>query len=207
MKNKLLPLVLLVSIFLLNDFLFIGIRSYQGWLLVDYGSRLLAIGAIAWLIRAGKNSPADFGFRKISPAPFAFWTIALSVSGVLIDRSAGAYLQKLLPPTALAHYPVIHNSVIKALDLSIGLALVSVSEEAVFRGYFFTVVRDRIPDRAILVALSCVVFGLIHWSSGLAAVLVTAAWGVLPMVSVMKTGSILPAVIAHYVTDFVFFLS
>ena len=206
MKNKLWPLAILVSIFIFNDLLFIHIRSYVCWLTVDYGSRALAIFFSIYLIKTRKSTIADFGFVKMPLRTFMFWAAALSVTGILIDQLVGAFFQKIMPPTALAHFPKIDNGIIKALDLSAGMLLVSVSEEAVFRGYFFSAAKGRMKNTAVFVAVSCAVFGLIHWSSGLDAVITTAIWGILPMVSVMRTGSILPALVAHYVTDFVCFV-
>ena len=50
--------------------------------------------------------------------------------------------------------------------------------------------------------VSALLFGLIHWSTGLHAVISAALWG-LPMVAMIRTGSVVPAMISLYVTDLV----
>ena len=56
-----------------------------------------------------------------------------------------------------------------------------------------------------VIAISCCLFGLIHWSAGLHAVIATAIWGILPMIALIYTGSLWPAIVAHFVTDVVAF--
>ena len=130
------------------------------------------------------------------------WPLLLTVSGILIDQVGWRFLEEILPHTELASMPKIKNSFMNIFDLTFGVALVALSEEAVFRGYFFSALHHRLSPRA-LVGLSAVLFGMIHWSQGLHAVVSTALWGILPMVCMVRTGSIIPGLIAHYSTDVV----
>jgi len=199
-------LIALTLIFVLNDFAFIPIKSYAGWLAVDYLSRILALAVIFFLIRSKRCAPADFGFVKIGLRPLIAWAAVLSVTGILIDRFVWQFLKGALPPTEVFSFPAADNNLMKLFDLTVGMVLVSVSEEAIFRGYYASVLGRYLKNPAVLVAVSCVIFGFIHWSGGLHAIMTAAIWAVLPMISVLKTGSILPAVIAHWATDFVYFL-
>jgi len=200
--RRLIILAVLSSVFLLNDFLFLTAKSYGMWLLIDYGSRLLAVGIAFALVRRKISGAAEFGLTGIPFRSGLLWLLLLTATGILIDQVGWRFLKQLLPLTQLASMPKIDNSFVYIFDLTFGVALVAASEEAVFRGYCFTALHDRLAPR-VLVALSAVLFGMIHWSQGLHAVLSTALWGILPMVSMVKTRSIIPAVISHYITDLV----
>ncbi len=200
--RRLVILALLSSIFLLNDYLFMMAGSVAAWLTIDYGSRLLAIGIVFYLIHHKTSTLAEFGLVRIPLRSGLFWMLLLTVTGVLIDQVGWRVLEQVLPNTQLASMPKIVNPYINMFDLTIGVALVAVSEELVFRGYCFSALRDRWRPLA-LVAVSAVLFGLIHWSQGLHAIVSTALWGILPMVAMVRTGSIVPAMIAHYITDLV----
>ena len=195
-------LAVLSSIYLLNDFLFMRTTSYGEWLAVDYGSRFLAIGIILCLLKQRISLPAEFGLKRIPLRQGLMWMLLLTLTGVLIDQAGGRFFEKILPHTQLAVMPKIGSPLVKTFDLTFGVALVAVSEEIVFRGYCYSALHGRMSPR-LLVPVSALLFGLIHWSTGLHAVISAALWGVLPMVAMIRTGSVVPAMIAHYVTDLV----
>jgi len=200
--KRLVILAVLSSIFLLNDFLFMMARSVAAWLTIDYGSRFLAIGIVLYLIRQKISRPSEFGIKSIPVRSGIFWMLLLTVAGLLIDQVGWRFLEQVLPNTQLASMPKIKNTYVNCFDLSLGVALVAVSEEIVFRGYFFSALQDLWPRWAV-VAASVVLFGFIHWSQGLHAIVSTALWGILPMVAMARTGSVFPAMIAHYITDLI----
>lgn len=201
-KRRLAILAALSSIFLLNDFLFIAAKGYVAWLLIDYGSRFLAIGIVVYVIRQKISRPAEFGLTIISLRKGLLWTLLLTITGVLIDQAGWRFFERVLPNTQLASMPKIGNPLMNIFDLTFGVALVAVSEELVFRGYCYTALRDRLSP-ALLVPASALLFGLIHWSTGLHAIVSTALWGILPMAAMIRTGTVVPAMIAHYITDLV----
>lgn len=200
--KHLVILAILSSIYLLNDFLFMRARSYGEWLAVDYGSRFLAIGIILCLLKQRISLPAEFGLKRIPLRQGLMWMLLLTLTGVLIDQAGGRFFEKILPHTQLAVMPKIGSPLVKTFDLTFGVVLVAVSEEIVFRGYCYSALHGRMSPR-LLVPVSALLFGLIHWSTGLHAVISAALWGVLPMVAMIRTGSVVPAMIAHYVTDLV----
>lgn len=200
--RRLVILAVLSSIFLLNDYLFMMARSAAAWLMVDYGSRLLAIGIVLYLIRQKISAPAEFGLRGLPIRPFLWWMLLLTVTGVLIDQVGWRFLEQVLPDTHLTSMPKIRNPLVNLFDITFGVALVAVSEEIVFRGYCFSALQGLWP-RWVIVAASAILFGMIHWSQGLHAIASTALWGILPMAAMARTGSVVPAMIAHYVTDLI----
>ena len=195
-------LAILSSIYLLNDFLFMRAGGYAAWLEIDYGSRLLALGIILFLLKQRLSLPAEFGLTLIPWRRGLKWLLLLTVTGVLIDQIGWRFFEIILPNTQLASMPRIANPFIKTFDLTFGVVFVAVSEELVFRGYCYSAFKDRMSPPAII-AVSAVLFGLIHWSLGLHAVISAALWGVLPMAALIRTGSVLPAMVAHYITDLV----
>ena len=200
--RRLVILAVLSSIFLLNDFLFMASRGYVQWLLIDYGSRLLAILFVLILIKRGISRPADFGLRRIPFRPGLLWALLLTGVGILIDQVGWRFFEKILPFTQLVSMPKIESPALNVIDLTLGVLLVAASEEIVFRGCCYHALHDRMGPW-LLVPLSAVLFGFIHWSTGLHAVVSTAIWGVLPMVAMIRTGSVIPGMIAHYLTDLV----
>lgn len=201
-QRKELSLFFLAAIFLLNDYLFIPARGYAAWLLIDYASRISAIGIIIYLIKTRMARPSEFGLVTINLKQGIAWSIVLTLTGILIDQVGWRFFMKVLPATQLiSAYPKITNRYVDAFDLTVGIVLVSVSEELIFRGYFYSVVKHYVKKPFVLVVLSAFVFGLIHWSMGLHAIVTTAIWGILPMVVMVRTGSVIPALIAHYLTD------
>jgi hypothetical protein len=201
-KGRPVILAILSSVYLLNDFLFMRAGSYGEWLAVDYGSRFLAIGIILCLLKQKISLPYEFGLKRIPLRQGLMWMLLLTLTGVLIDQAGWRFFEKILPNTQLAMMPKIGSPFVKTLDLTFGVALVAVSEEIVFRGYCYSALHGLMSPR-LLVPVSALLFGLIHWSTGLHAVISTALWGVLPMVAMIRTGSVVPAMIAHYITDLV----
>jgi len=102
-------------------------------------------------------------------------------------------------------YPSYDNNFIKIFDLTIGIMLIAFTEEIIFRSYYLFVLRERIKSKILIILVSCIVFGLSHWSLGLHSIITTAIWGIMSMISLIITKSIWPAIIAHYLTDFVAF--
>ena len=200
--KRLVILAVLSSIFLLNDFLFMRAKGYVGWLEIDYGSRFLALGIIFSLLQQKISNLTEFGLTSIPFRRGIVWMLLLTVTGILIDQVGWRFFERVLPYTQLAAMPKIENPIVKIFDLTFGVALVAVSEEIVFRGYCYSALKDRMSPQ-LLVVISALLFGLIHWSTGLHAIVSTALWGVLPMVAMIRTGSVIPAVIAHYLTDLV----
>lgn len=57
----------------------------------------------------------------------------------------------------------------------------------------------------MIVAVSSVAFGLIHWSQGLHAVLITSIIGTVFMIAYVKTRSLPAIMLAHFAIDFIDF--
>ncbi|MBW2062216.1 MAG: CPBP family intramembrane metalloprotease [Deltaproteobacteria bacterium] len=111
----------------------------------------------------------------------------------------------ILPQTQLGTWPKIENPVLDKIDLSLGLILVGLVEEIIFRGLCVRLLRKYFSSVWVVFFLSSLIFGLIHWSLGLHAIITTALWGILPLMVMWKTGSVIPSIVAHIVTNVISF--
>jgi membrane protease YdiL (CAAX protease family) len=152
------------------------------------------------------------------------WTLATTAYACIVMKYVEPWLGQRLPNTSLLKYPSLAGA-FKIFDLSVGVALVAITEEAVFRCLS---IRALSPDSGTLqrfnnkceivspsideygnyrhiswyaILVSCVLFGLIHWSLGVDAIISTTLWALLPTIALLQTSSLWPGLVAHYITD------
>lgn len=80
------------------------------------------------------------------------------------------------------------------------VVLAPVTEELFFRGFLYRSLRARLPVLAAVLAAG-VPFGLVHWSTGVAATLPLTVLGVAFCLIVERTGSIYPVIALHSVVN------
>lgn len=195
----------LVLPFFLNDFFFAVAVEAEAWLFVDYATKALVLYAALWLVFVKRLNQAELGLNPLSRSPFLRWTAVLTLLGVAIDQLVPLALGPWFPSWRFFSFPELYDDRILYLDLSFGLALTAVAEEVIFRGLLVFMLLARYQNAAVAVVVSSLLFGLMHWGLGPALVINAFLWGILPALSVIKTRSIYPAVVAHYVTNFVDF--
>lgn len=159
----------------------------------------VAFAVAAWLAWRARLTRRDLGLTGLSPARFLKWT-ALTLGGLLVVWGLAAVLgaSRLKVVEPITHAPENLGHWL----LWIGLALTAgTTEEFVMRGYGigFWVRRGANPWVAA-VAMS-ILFGSLHLYQGPHAVVVLATWGFIFSVSYLRTGSILPGVVAHAIVD------
>jgi membrane protease YdiL (CAAX protease family) len=99
----------------------------------------------------------------------------------------------------LSSVPQITNVVVRAVDLSFGLLLVALSEELVFRRMLFSLFQSK---RALyVIALSALVFALIHLTSGVSNAINALVLGILLGIAFWITRRVSICVIVHYIID------
>lgn len=205
-RRHLVAFALLAAPFYLNDFAGIFIRDWRTWLAIDYVAvKLFPLAAIAWLVASRRMTPADFGLVPQPAAAFLGAFAAATIVGTLIDQNAYALLAGLPGYRALGAMPEIRSDFWNRFDLGIGLLLVGIVEELVFRAYACTVISRYTTRSAAIIAASSVAFGLIHWSLGLNAVLVTAVIGAVYMAIYLRTRSIAALALAHFLVNYIDF--
>ena len=201
-----LVLILLVSPFYLNDFASIFIKDWRLWLFIDYaGVKLFPFVVTLWLIRSKKMRLTEFGLTIQSIPSFFIAFVVVVLVGTVIDQNGYQLITKLPGYPPLGCMPAIKSPVWDWIDLTLGLLLVGIFEELVFRGYMHTFISRFTKSSFAIVAISSVAFGLIHWSLGLHVVLITSIIGAVFMVVYMRTRSLPPVMLAHFAINFIDF--
>jgi membrane protease YdiL (CAAX protease family) len=198
-------LLFVLAVFFLNDFFFMWAVNPWAFFIVDY----LFKGFITvWAVLKAAQSPrirSFFSLPQDKIPMLVLWFLALPLVGVFIDQWVWRWLAEILPrPEWQLYYPDLQGPLHEVFDLTVGVGLVAVAEEFVFRAYL----EERLPKDFpswLRFFIPMALFGLIHWGHGYTAILATFLWGVLPAISVKTTGSLWPAIVAHFITNFVAF--
>lgn len=199
-------LLLLAGPFYLNDFASILVSDWRVWLAIDYVCvKLLPLAIVLWLIRGGQMAWADLGLTAQGKLRLFVAFAAVTLVGTLIDQNGYLLVERLPGYPALGGMPEITSRAWNGFDLTVGLLLVGVCEELVFRGFMSHFLRRYTDSPMAIVAISSAAFGLIHWSLGLHAVLVTAFIGAVFMLAYLFTRSLPAIMLAHFSVNFIDF--
>jgi uncharacterized protein len=196
----------LVLPFYINDFSSIFIQDWRWWLGIDYVLvKLVPLAGAAWLIRTGQFSCQELGCKPQRVGLFIAWTLGLTLVCTLIDQNAYTLTTNLPGYAPLGAMPAITSPLWDWIDLTLGLALVALCEELVFRGYLHAIFRQMAMPPVVIIVMSSTAFGLAHWCLGLPAVLITGLIGAVLMTAYMRTGSLYAMVLAHFLINFIDF--
>ncbi|MBK8159715.1 MAG: CPBP family intramembrane metalloprotease [Rhodospirillaceae bacterium] len=181
-------------------------RLYQDapfpWLMADYAGRLAAIGVVL-VLAAGR-----WCLRRPERLQAGLLEVGLWVGGIVLLFHAmplGDLLSRILPESVLGEYPR-PSGWLYFVDLTLGLALVAVHEELVFRKLGYHALKSVLRSELAIVIVSALVFGLYHWWRGAAGIIGAALYGLLAMPCYRLTGSLWPIVFAHFLVDYIAFV-
>ncbi|MFH1428882.1 MAG: CPBP family intramembrane glutamic endopeptidase, partial [Candidatus Margulisiibacteriota bacterium] len=195
-KNKLytLILILLITPFYLNDISNIYVKDWRWWVFIDYVSvKLFPLIVVTLLIINKKMKAEELGLKLQPIMPFITVFLMVTFIGTLIDQNAYKLIAQFPGYHSLGNMPIIKSSAWNWADLTVGLLMVGIFEELVFRGFMCAYLNRYTKNRFAIVLISSLAFGLIHWSGGLHVVLVTSVIGAVFMIAYLKTRS-LPAI-------------
>ena len=194
-------LVLLATLpFFLNDFVFLQTKTALAWLAADYGSKLLALGIVFGVAPIRRALSGTLALKRPAweTAILALLAWAFIVG---VDHFFRAVVPIEVEAMALFKYPKLASPVLYWTDVTYGLLLTAISEELVFRGVFAGLLARYFTGEAALALASAVLFASVHWSHGLTAMIVAFLAGLALMALYRRTGSLLPAMAAHYLVD------
>lgn len=189
-------LIIGAAVFLLND-AFLSTESAVTWIVLDYGSRVLVVGACLWA--APLRQLQLIHPRSVVEA--AAWAAMMLVGTIVTDH----LLRQIFPAGGLFSYPALQGRALLTIDTVFGIPLVALSEELLSRGLFFAWTNQRGWRGATTVVGSAVLFAAFHWSLGPASILTATLFGVLSMLSVLITRSLWSALLAHWLADLILF--
>lgn len=193
----------LAALFLLNDFVFIVFDGSPAVYIADILWRLLVIAIIAAPFARKHAMEPDAPCESI---PFiTVLSVAAFLTCYIIATWGAAWLQSAFGAAQLFRYPVIEDMTLKWLDLTIGLLLVAVAEELVFRRLAWKTLAARGFSTVGIVFWSSLIFGVIHWATGLASVVSAGFTGVILMLLYRYSGRLWPCVLVHWAINFAIF--
>ena len=194
----------MITPFYLNDLSNIYVKDWRWWVFIDYVSvKLFPLLVVAWLIVNKKMKTEEFGLKLQPVLPFVTVFLTVTFIGTLIDQNAYKLIAKLPGYLPLGAMPIIKSSAWNWADLTVGLLMVGIFEELVFRGFMCAYLDTYTRNRFAIVLISSIAFGFIHWSSGLHVVLVSSIIGAVFMIAYLKTRSLPAIMLAHFAINFI----
>jgi membrane protease YdiL (CAAX protease family) len=167
--------------------------------------KLYPLLLVAWLIKSGKTKHYEVGLNSQPPLSFFIVFVVTTLIGTILDQNAYKLIAKIHRFPALGAMPLITNPFWNWVDLTFGLLMVAIVEELVFRGYMFAAIREHTSSKPLIVIISSLAFGLIHWSGGLHVVFVTSLIGAVFMIFYIKTHFLPSIMLSHFVVNFIDF--
>lgn len=163
---------------------------------------LWILGTACWLVGSRDGGAAALGLVALPPIPFVFWTLALTLAGLLLIVLFHAFalwaglhdsdlLEQLLPRTGR------ERGVFALLSVAAGFG-----EELAYRGYAILILAPLFGVGAGAV-LSTVVFGIVHAYQGGLGIVRTGLMGGVLAWGYLAAGSLWPAIAAHVLIDLV----
>lgn len=198
-------LIILCIPFYLNDFSNIFVKDWRWWLVIDYaGVKLFPFLVIRHLIGNRTLTRVDFaGSGRQSAVSFLSVVVITALAALFIEQNGSLLLTKLFRDAPVGSIPDIPYPFWKWIDLSAGLLMAGILEEVVFRGYFFTFLRQYSFRPSVCILFSAVAFGMIHWSGGVHQIILTSAVGAVFMLVYLRTASLPAVIMSHFIVNFV----
>ena len=163
--------------------------------------QLLILGAIVIAMRSEQARPADIGVRR-----FSRWTLPQAVVFLLFANVVLTGVQMLIasqsPDSFNEFGSLLPKTLIEKLLWIVLCAIVAVCEEVTFRGYILTRVTELTRGRLwIGVLVSTLAFASGHLYQGLGGFVLIFVYGLMFCGICLYTGSLYPAIIAHFLQD------
>lgn len=197
-------LILLCVPFYLNDFSNIYVTDWRLWIFIDYTSvKLFPFLFVLWLISTKHMRSTEFGLIPQTAISFLIVFIIGTLSVTFIVENGYLILNWFPGYKRLGEMPEITSPLWHWIDLTIGLLTVGIFEELVFRGYLYTFITRYTRRPWVIIGVSAIAFGFIHWSGGLHMVMLTAAAGAVLMMLYLQTRSLPAIMLAHFAVDFI----
>jgi len=209
MKRSITIIALLAWPLYANDLYLIALgNSRLGllWSLDILFFLLIPTATLVWLIRSKRISILEIGLG--SPPNAEALIAGLSLCAILIvlfhwnfDPWAG----RMLPWRLYAGYDFPKDQPLRGCLIAYAALSAGFLEEVVYRGVVISQLRKNGKSAVYAVAMSCIIFGGIHWSEGPAKVLATGLWSVPLAFWYVKRKSLWGPIACHTLYDLLIF--
>lgn len=190
--------------FYLNDVFNIAVTSYPVWAVGDYAVRIAILVMLGWFVRRGDLTTNDLMLKRLPATDFILWTVGTAAMAMAYLWLSEFVLAPYFPKGAIGSVPIDTASPIFAFDATVGLVLVGFSEEIVCRGLTLSALRKRLSTPALYLA-SAALFSLMHWSLSTHTLVDAFVYGLILVPATLATGSIWPAVVVHFLVNYVLY--
>lgn len=185
---------------------------HLGWLkFFGYGEAVyimdwvvrLAVLAVAW--QAIKSGMPPW-YPELPLRAWILWLVLAYLATGCIGIGKDLILALLnTGDLRLQQYPRLEIGLVWAVDMTAGLLLVALTEEAVYRKTFADLWRERQWPVWSLYLASPAAFGLLHINQGLGQFISTYLWGLFFLWAYRRTGNLPLVVLIHWLVNLWFF--
>ncbi len=201
-ENKLFALIVLV---LIGHLFWIKFEFSNLIVFLDNLERIVIL-ALIWYIY--KFETTQLKIWKFYFTWRNFFLIVLASSAVLLFAPINEILFLVLDPISSwrwHHFPPISNPFLKFYDLTIGLLLVAIAEELVYRKLFLDVMQQYKLGPLKIYLYSSVIFAILHLYQSVQLTFGAFVAGLMLMYVYKKTGTLWVPIVAHYLVNLYFF--
>lgn len=160
---------------------------------------LVALAAVSAVLTGWPGGPG-FAFVSLPWATLVGWTVALTLAGLMVTLVFKWASMRL----GLGEDPILRALMPKSTGEKWAFAGLSAcagfGEEMAYRGYVLAMLVPLLGTGGA-VAVSSMVFGVLHTYQGVQGVVRTAIMGALMAVGYLVTASLWPAILAHLLFD------
>ncbi|MBL8672917.1 MAG: CPBP family intramembrane metalloprotease [Alphaproteobacteria bacterium] len=194
------------AMFYLNDLPMLAVRGTYWVYVIDYVTRAAVIIAIV-VVPHLRAASSDWGRLRVRWYEAAILTaIPVVAYTPLLEHLAIPLNNALKFPYAFG-WLKIDQPFLRLVDLSFGLILVAISEELVCRQLARTYLLPLLKTEWATALVAAVVFGLMHWGTGIGIVVVATIMGLVFWWTWRESGSLVVPIIGHYFANLFFFMS
>lgn len=198
---ELLPALSVTQVPLAEGMVAEGIALERIPVYVTSAAVILLLGGTAFVLGVGGDGPELLGLAALPPTRLVLWSAALTAVALLLlagfaaagralGRTESAVLRALIPRTP------VEKGAFVGLSVAAGLG-----EELAYRAYAIPALAVLVGSPWAAAALSSIVFGFLHAYQGILGMSRAASLGFVLAASLLVTGSVLPAMLAHTAID------
>jgi membrane protease YdiL (CAAX protease family) len=204
--DALLPALLVIAPFFVNKLIYAWFPGYLVFLLTDYSCRIVSLGLL-YLVLRNATASLPIPFRLAIPSGREF---CIGLAGTIILIGSNVVSQTLIRywnahSWVLTAYPAPTNLALQYFDNTVGMVLVGLSEEVVFRFYLINLLLSRGASKATAVILSTLIFAAIHWSYGAGSMMFSCLAGLVLSIIFIATRNLIVPILAHAAFDATYF--